>query len=541
MWFSLEYDEIWTLKNWVPLSYGKILTTFGPPNNHPLNSVFIKMVFSLFPGDIFWMRLPNLLCGTALLPLVYLLAKKISNKSDIAVFSMILVAFHPGLIYYSHCARGYSMVSFFVTLFAYLTCCFVLNKPKLTGNKLYCFCAAYCLCMIAACMTFSAAILFIAPIMLIHLFALLKLKKDETVLKQLKHLLSNNKILVCTWILMSIFALWLYAGHYQEFMSGTGVASGIVVNSLKSFMTFLSSLFPRLIYWTIIPFIFLSIGSKQGKKLFYLFMFIVLFSLVSIFIAKGAPARAYLPIVPMALILAAYGINFTAQSITKLFKGKTLYSYPVSLAVTAAILYPAFICSTWAPIDWFETYEQIKKIPISTMLVYRACESYPLSYNVNEKIFVDNFSRISRIRNGSSILFFDVSNRKINGTNTQGGETSHNIHTTGKPLKIGGINSTLYKLKKLSPNDKINDSALVAVIPFMPLEYKNAAIGLLRSQPDTEWLLANFFLTIPETRNGRRYSSAVLLSAKHNLNANELIEISRKTQGKIRFFTITEP
>ena len=39
---ALEYDELWSLQNYAPLSIGQILTDLGLPNNHPLNSLWLK-------------------------------------------------------------------------------------------------------------------------------------------------------------------------------------------------------------------------------------------------------------------------------------------------------------------------------------------------------------------------------------------------------------------------------------------------------------------------------------------------------------------
>ena len=43
MLFSpLEYDEIWSLENFSALGATRIFTDLALPNNHPLNSLFVK-------------------------------------------------------------------------------------------------------------------------------------------------------------------------------------------------------------------------------------------------------------------------------------------------------------------------------------------------------------------------------------------------------------------------------------------------------------------------------------------------------------------
>ena len=44
MYNALEYDELWSLQNYAPLSCGKILTDLGLPNNHPVNTLLMKLL-----------------------------------------------------------------------------------------------------------------------------------------------------------------------------------------------------------------------------------------------------------------------------------------------------------------------------------------------------------------------------------------------------------------------------------------------------------------------------------------------------------------
>ncbi|MEI3003596.1 MAG: hypothetical protein V8T87_03105 [Victivallales bacterium] len=39
---NLEYDEIWTFAHYVKLPLREIFTELAVPNNHPLNTLFIK-------------------------------------------------------------------------------------------------------------------------------------------------------------------------------------------------------------------------------------------------------------------------------------------------------------------------------------------------------------------------------------------------------------------------------------------------------------------------------------------------------------------
>ena len=42
-----QYDEIWTLFNFTDLSAGQILTDVSLPNNHPVNTLLMKLLSPL--------------------------------------------------------------------------------------------------------------------------------------------------------------------------------------------------------------------------------------------------------------------------------------------------------------------------------------------------------------------------------------------------------------------------------------------------------------------------------------------------------------
>src|SRR5688572_4654039 len=59
---DITYDEVWTLFDFIPNSYYYILN-FTPPdtNNHVLNSISIKFLYSFLPDTVFVARIPNLI------------------------------------------------------------------------------------------------------------------------------------------------------------------------------------------------------------------------------------------------------------------------------------------------------------------------------------------------------------------------------------------------------------------------------------------------------------------------------------------------
>ena len=59
---SLEYDEIWTLESFAPQPLSVIFTDLALPNNHPLNTLGVKLCIACFDNPCL-IRLPALLTG----------------------------------------------------------------------------------------------------------------------------------------------------------------------------------------------------------------------------------------------------------------------------------------------------------------------------------------------------------------------------------------------------------------------------------------------------------------------------------------------
>ena len=540
---SFEYDEIWTIKNWLPHGYWDLLRSLHNASNHPLSSVGMKFIYQFSGKSLFWLRLPHFLCGMALLPIIYLNAKLLTGKRLTALITLSLAAFHPGLIYYSHCARGYSLATFGVALFMFMSSCWIFKATMMGKYQRYLTGIIMFLSVVIACMSIPSVILFIVPVMLIHATVLIKRYWDKNHISQaLVTLVKSNPELIVAWFFITVFVLFLYVGNYYKFKNATVMAAGTSLDSFASLWIFLSTLFPKLISWSILPLCFVPLLRKKQHKLFFACAFIFLFSFSSLIFAKGGPPRTYLPLVPMFCLLAANGTIILAKLLLNLlkFRSDKLFILIVFVITCTAII-SSYRNDKWAGIDWFGSFDNIKKIPRNIMVVYGACETYALANNIGAEVYVDNFSRISLIKSGQEIIFINIPNQTVNGLNSNGGEIACPINEKGKPVEIGSLPSTVYKLKKITPQSRIKDKSLLAVIPFIPLELKNAAVNYLFTMPGSKWLLLNCFLTVSETRNGQKYSSATMACpGGHGLNAAQLLSIEDRSKGKLRFYTFED-
>ena len=97
---SLTYDEIWSLENFANLSVYDIFTQLKLPNNHPLNTLFIKLV-SRLNVDFIFIRLSALLSGIGVVLLLGVVANTIFKSKITTLVVLIASLFNYPLICFS--------------------------------------------------------------------------------------------------------------------------------------------------------------------------------------------------------------------------------------------------------------------------------------------------------------------------------------------------------------------------------------------------------------------------------------------------------
>lgn len=106
---SLWVDEALLADNVLERGYGELLEPLGGQQGAPVGYLWLaKAVTSSAGVDERWMRAPSLVAGIALLPLVWLLARRLAG-SRVAALAVLLVAVAPGLVRYSVEFKQYAL------------------------------------------------------------------------------------------------------------------------------------------------------------------------------------------------------------------------------------------------------------------------------------------------------------------------------------------------------------------------------------------------------------------------------------------------
>jgi len=103
------YDEIWTWSEFVKASYTDIIL-LNPcdANNHILNTVLIKSLFSVFGSSVFIGRLPNVIAFVGYLSFAFRLSIQLRNKL-LSFFLLGLLCLNPFMLDFFGLARGYGL------------------------------------------------------------------------------------------------------------------------------------------------------------------------------------------------------------------------------------------------------------------------------------------------------------------------------------------------------------------------------------------------------------------------------------------------
>ncbi len=106
---SISHDEAYTYNAFASGSLWTTISDYHLPNNHILLSLLINLTTKLVGNQPWALRIPSLLAGVAIIPVVYLVARRLYSR-ETAILAAGMVAVFPKLVEYSSAARGYILL-----------------------------------------------------------------------------------------------------------------------------------------------------------------------------------------------------------------------------------------------------------------------------------------------------------------------------------------------------------------------------------------------------------------------------------------------
>ncbi|MBQ4335570.1 MAG: hypothetical protein IJC34_00060 [Lentisphaeria bacterium] len=461
---ALEYDELWSLQNYAPLSIGQILTDLGLPNNHPLNSLWLKIVAGWDSRVL--LRFHSLLAGLGTVIAGGWFSLYYFRSRRAALGAMLCLAISMPLAAYSQAARGYSLQTFFITLFALSA---VALQPRFRGKGWLSYLPVCGIVFSGVCAiwSLSSSALFLFPIALAAVWQLfLRWKKGE-----------KDRAGVAALAVFGIFTLIWYGSLWQVMRGAQGWAdpvTGVGMYAAWIWKTFMELGFP------VVLFLLLALYRKNRLIAFAVFLPVLMEAGTNL-----AGTRVHLPLVPGLAAMTGYAASRFRR-----------WGW-ILLAVFAmgSFSQRAF----WTATDWYKLFDEAKSLPENHLVLYSATSGYPLAENNGNPAMIDFVRRLQY--SGKDCTLVLVGSSVLNGVDAQGREQEI-VPVTGQPFRLGGENAWRVKVSRCDRAPAKGDYLLAVVPPVRP----EIAIGLMRqmSKCGPGWQL-NRWLTRDIFQNGRPF------------------------------------
>lgn len=352
----LEYDEIWTLENFSRLDLREIFSNFATPNNHPFNTLWVKISHD-WSANHWDLRLGSLLLSCGAMIFGGLTARRIYGKCA-GLYTMAAMAFLPPFLAAGSTARGYAGQLFLLTFFAYA----LLRCRK--GEILWTLGAA--VSAVAATVALPSSILFLAPVGGFFLGTMLEKRKLRRV-----HLYAFGAAV--------IFALWWYAKNWQMFLETQKFA--VHLDSRRDVFNWLYDVLTA--NGVLLPVIMLTVFLKRKKLMTWALLLALVFPCLAAYASGAAPARVYLPCAAAAAILCAPAAKHFRKS-----------WFILALAGQFFISFPAY------PGDRV-LENAVKNVSATTLPVFTPTDSYIIRHNYPDfcRRIPDNMRDMERKQN----------------------------------------------------------------------------------------------------------------------------------------------
>ena len=281
---ELQSDELWTLINFAPLDTFQILTDLSLPNNHPVNTLVLKLLSQISLAPVI-LRLGVFLCGIVVVYLTGKCAEKLSSDREFPLAAQFLAALSLPLIYLSVYARGYMF-----QLAGLQLCILGIYRSATDDNDRaapFMIAGGGILC----CFSVSSGIMFLLCAAVGHF---LLAPKD----------CRFRKKLLFSGIATAVILLIYYIALYSRIRAGQHW--GIEITSLNAWFTFASRTVAALLPLFLIPWVAAGLIFDRRCRII---MAIALLPLLLAIITNGGPERVYLPLALVFILIAASGFN----------------------------------------------------------------------------------------------------------------------------------------------------------------------------------------------------------------------------------------
>ncbi len=531
----LEYDEIWTLQNYVPNDIWDLLNDLKVTNNHPLSTIAIKWTTSLIrPHHLLLLRISSVICGMLTIFLFlyvsnYLLKglptleKNISMVSGISIFLL-----SPPLIHYQAILRGYSMQSFFV-LCLFSSLLIILTKKNIPRHASLFLSVTACLSALLTAFTITTGVIYCCAIALAFVLV------DSSFLSQsskepfFKYFIRRKYLFIGGLLTGSLVVIWLFS-HYNDLQTAK-ICGDNVWNPLN-FIKFIfntmkenGTLFPLFL-----TFLLLKISSKNetqnwesNKILFFLWFFILFIFINALFFGAG-PVRVYIPMIPPICLIISLQIAICIQ---KNFKLSVIFVF--FIGIYTIIFYNIRMQVEMPPDNRLLFKNALEELPHEIYPVYPTGVGFEMNFNVSHELLIQD--TIQRLNTNTHFLAV-LPNTRLSGMDQILGEEKFHF-LDAKAGKIGQYH--LYKLSHWDTHENLYGKPVLAKITNIPASEFSKISNQLK---DAGFLYLNPFIMVLLKEFNNDTKGGFFAIEHCSLTNDELKSILEDSKGHLEFSLI---
>lgn len=433
---ALEYDEIWTLEHYGKAPVSEIFANISLPNNHPLNSLWVKLAY--VKDWHFTIRLASFLSGIGGIAFAGFAARQLAGPKAMLT-AMLFCVIAPDLIAYSQTARGYSMQLFLLLVFANLVLLIGKQSVKLVLPGLL---ASGFLAVLAL----PTSVLYLLPLSLYALY--------------LVSCLADKRERLIYLAGMAVFAAGSGGWYFIQWENLKAAQTwSIAINTLGDCVDWLVLVLTA----TGGVLLFAALLSSPRNRAIWSLTALAVFPLAAAVLTKAGPPRAYLMLTVIAAIAAAIAIE-QSRGVRRYFL----------LAAAVIIIAASKFTNVWGHTDWHQIYRQIAQLPPEVMVVTDANDCYPLLWNNRE--YLNNSGQ--RLKAPKSLLILNET-QTVEGVNKRGETVIYPVAAPDKTLLIGRTHAAKMALTEL-PDGNLAPGALGLVTVYgAPDNVFTGIVGML--------------------------------------------------------------
>ena len=489
---SLEYDEIWTLEHYVRAASARaVLTDVATPNNHTLHSLAVRWTTQAFGVSFLTLRLPACLAGLGLLVTVTALAWVLFADRWLALLALALCAFHGGVVYYSQCARGYSLQLLLIAGFALIQ--ILLEQRRLAESVAA---PALALIALAAVVLLPTSLFYLVPLALCHGFWLWQ-QQPRRSLAALRRLCRRRAGTVAGYavalLLVTAWLLWM-----MPQLQAAQAAFGVRITGAVPWLRFCARTMIRLCPWPLLVLAAAAVIRPGSRALAAAAALGVFFPLAASAVVGSGPTRVYLPVLLFVWPAALAGVAGIAERLSPwLSRRFAAVAMSVSVMAVLGVRAPAAVAA-WTPPDWPAIYDAVEAMCGSdTVVAYPAGASLVIAFHRAPRAWQQHGERAWQ--GDARLVQVGFGNALSAVKPTSGAEVTlpfSEPDATASFPDVLGVPLGVYALRPLGGVVPAGEPAtylcvLRATSPSVRVELR-AAIGLGR--PGADWLLMNPFL-----------------------------------------------